>query len=178
MYNIDQIKEKLSSDKIEVKIKAIDDIHGLISDMIQLVIDSFVNVKDRLFIAERVYNLSNIVDDKLDILFTQTDDEDLKFYIAIIRLMSNEKSYSEYLLFYVMSDNASKALFSANKLADANVTQVVPLIIDKITKLDTIHYDYIVSYITVLKKMDVPIPEELRQKLSSPDTPWQIKAVL
>jgi hypothetical protein len=183
--DLDKALSKLLSNDYLTTIEGLDELIDIFNHVSEVIINVLIKNSDSLFIAERVFSLNELLFKRLNDLFYQSTDEDLKFNIALI-LFEKKFQYPlirKYLIDTLKSSDISKISLAISKLASANDDEIFHYVVDRITEMNIINLnfdqiDMVVILLDNLRKLTDKIPVSILPKLLSPDLPWQIKASL
>ncbi len=177
MDNIREILNKIKSQNLEEKINAIEESENIIAMIINSIVNELENDPNCYLIAERLSNVENILFTSLNNIYENTKKIEAKELSALLLFSIGSQNTINYLIRMIRSGSAHSGL-AARDLAEKGVKEAVVPIIDRLTIIDIEEIDLIVTLIQALNKLNIPLPDNLKNRFKSNETPWQIRSLI
>jgi hypothetical protein len=120
---------KMSTDSYATQIQGIDEGLEVVDILSTEIIRVLAEAEDSLFVAERVSNIFGSLLRKLNRVFDETNNLQLKFNIAIIYVTNDINTKIDFLLQYAReTENLGDATFCLMKLSQKGIGDAEPII--------------------------------------------------
>ncbi|MEL6439341.1 MAG: hypothetical protein AAFQ80_08830 [Cyanobacteria bacterium J06621_8] len=174
--NLNSLIENLDSQQIEQQIPAIEETAKIIETLAQKAVAALEDSPNRFLVAERLNSFGSIITPHLEQLLNKSNNSEVKILAAFVLLQQNSQAGISVLLNAIESDREYAEL-AAQHLAAAGIKDAVKSICDRLRISNLEEIDLIVSLLNSLKKLDAKLPQDLWERFSVDDTPWQIKTM-
>ena len=174
--NLNSLIENLDSQHMEQQIPAIEETANIIETLTQKAVAALENSSNRFLVAERLNRFGSIVTPHLEKLLDKSENSEVKILAALVLLQQNSKAGIPILLNAIGCDREYAGL-AAQHLATAGIQDAIKPICDRLRNSKLEEIDLIVSLLDSLKKLDAKLPQDLLQRFSADDVPWQIKTM-
>ncbi|XXT18148.1 hypothetical protein WME94_48755 [Sorangium sp. So ce429] len=168
---------KVVSEHIDEQIDALDTLAVGLGDAGKLIVEGFVRSSNRFLVAERLARFGHIVVGPLQEVVKSATCKEVRVLGSVVLLNMNIYSVVPYLLEVVRDDDEYMSLVSSN-LAAAGVVQAGDLIVERLRTLTEARKYEVVGLLTALEKLGVSLPDDVRERFSAPDTPFEIRLSL
>ncbi|MGL5134534.1 MAG: hypothetical protein ACRC78_18555 [Planktothrix sp.] len=170
------VLEDLDSSNLETQVLAVEQAGDIVQVLAMKVLETFKTSNNPLLIAERLYRFGSILVPYLETLFQETENSELKLLSAIVLLRLGSKVGVSYLLQAIIDDQQYPCLV-ASCLASIPIYEAINPILQRLRSADLQEIDLIISFLTVLEELNHNIPNDLYQRFTASEAPWQVQAV-
>jgi hypothetical protein len=169
---------KVVSERIDEQIDALGALAVGLDDAGRLIVEGFVRSSNRFLIAERLVRFGHIVVGPLQEVVGSATCKEVRVLGSVALL--NLKLYSAvpYLLDVIRNDDDEYMSLVASNLAAAGIVQAGDLMVERLRTLTEAKKYEVVGLLTALEKLGVPLPDDVRERFSAPDTPFEIRLSL
>ncbi|WP_437741768.1 hypothetical protein WME73_41305 [Sorangium sp. So ce302] len=168
---------KVVSERIDEQIDALGALAVGLDDAGRLIVEGFVRSSNRFLIAERLVRFGHIVVGPLQEVVESATCKEVRVLGSVVLLNLKVYSVVPYLLDVIRDDDDYLSLVASN-LAAAGVVQAGDLMVERLRTLTEARKYEIVGLLTALEKLGVPLPDDVRERFSAPDTPFEIRLSL
>ncbi len=145
--------------------------------LITQAIQALAKAPDPYFIAERLPALGSIIIPPLEKLIETTERIDSKTLAALVLLQLGSDKGVAWLK-HIIDIGGHYSSLAANSLATKGFQEVGDNILNYLRKCDLQEGDKLIAMITALEKLDIPLPEDIHQKLNLPEAPLGVQLIL
>lgn len=177
MDEILAIVSRIKSRDLEEKISAIEKSESIIAMIINAIVSELENDNNCYLIAERISNIQDVLYTSLNNMFENTKKGEVKELIALLLFNIGSHETIDYLIQMIKLESVHSGL-AARDLAERGVKEAVTPILEQLKVIDTDKIDLVVAFIQGLKKLNAPIPDDIKNRFKSEETPWQISSLL
>lgn len=175
--NLDLLTENLDSQQVELQIPAIEETANIVDALAKKAVAALENTPNRFLVAERLNRFGSIIIPHLEKLLSQSSNSEVKILASLVLFQQNSKIGIPILLNAVRDDD-EYAILAARHLAQAGIQDAVKPICDRLGNSSLEEVDLIVSLLDSLEKLNARFPQNLLQRFSSENVPWQIETIL
>jgi hypothetical protein len=170
--------EKIKSTSLPTQIEGFEEAITELSEFYDCCIDVLENAPDKLFIAERIFKMRYLFDEKLKILFEAPNStKENRLYAASLLYQSHSKEspFEQFLAEIADQDDWANASFALLKLRQQFSQKATPIIIKKLELADVSELDKVSFLIDSLEQLKVELPIHLQLKYTEEKVAWQIR---
>lgn len=175
--NLDLLMDNLDSTQVEKQIPAIEEARIIVNTLAMKAVESLQTSSNRFLVAERLNCFGSIIIPHLEKLLQESGDSEVQILASLVLLQLNSKIGVSFLLDAIKNDD-EYAILAAQHLAKAEIKDAIEPICDRLRNSNLEEIDLIVSLLDSLNKLDVKLPQDLLQRFSFDEIPWQIKTKL
>jgi hypothetical protein len=170
------VLEDLDSSNLETQVLAVEQAANIVQVLAMKVLETFKTSNNPFLIAEHLYQFGSILLPHLETLFQETENSELKLLSAIVLLRLGSQVGVNYLLQAIIDDQQYPCLV-ASCLASIPIYEAINPILQRLRSVDLEDVDLIISFLTVLEEFNHNIPNDLYQRFTGSEAPWQVRAV-
>ncbi|WP_437308360.1 hypothetical protein [Sorangium sp. So ce388] len=168
---------KVVSEHIDEQINALDALAVGLGDAGKLIVEGFVRSSNRFLVAERLARFGHIVVGPLQEAVKSATCKEVRVLGSVVLLDLKLYSVVPYLLEVLRDDDEYLSLVASN-LSVAGVVQAGDIIVERLRTLTDARKYEVVGLLTALEKLGVSLPDDVRERFSAPDTPFEIRLSL
>lgn len=180
IINSKQLEELIESKDFFSKVMSLNEVLSLSNTATTRAFDLLqkADSDNRMVVSEIIFNVINNakkLESALTALYHTTDDEGLRFDIAVILMETGNLSVKDDLIDFVREGEIDKAITAAFELSKFKIKEALKPIQDRLLSCTDDQLDQISSLIDSLEGLGGRVPEELNTRLSELELPWHLK---
>ena len=177
VINFNLVMKDLNSTQIEKQIPAVEEAINIVDTLAMKAVEGLQNSSNRFLVAERLNCFGSIIVPHLEKLLQESNNSEVKILASLVLLQLNSKIGVPFLLVAIKEDD-EYAILAAQHLAKAGIKHAIEPIYTRLTSSKLEEIDLIVSLLDSLNKLNGKLPQNLLQRFTSENIPWQIKTKL
>ncbi|MEM8721919.1 MAG: hypothetical protein AAGE84_21920 [Cyanobacteria bacterium P01_G01_bin.39] len=174
--NLNSLMENLDSPQISRQIPAMDEATAIVETLAIKAVDSLKTSSNPFLVAERLGRFGSVIVPHLEMLIQDSHNWEVKILASLVLLQLNSQVGVPILL-NAIEDNEEYAILAAQHLAQANVKEAIQLIWNRLRKSKLEQVDLIESLLASLSRLNRKLPQDLWQRFTANEMPWEIKTM-
>ncbi len=180
IINSKQLEELIESKDFFSKVMSLNEVLSLSNTAISRAFELLqeADSDNRMVVSEIIFNvISNArkLEDDLICLYNETNDEDLRFDIAIILMETGNLSVKNDLINFIREGEIDKAIEAAIRLSKFKIKEAIEPIQNRLLSCTNDQLEQISHLIDALDGLGGKVPKELNTRLSELELPWHLK---
>ncbi len=176
-FSLDLVIQNLDTDQVEKQVPALEQATEIVNSLALKAVDALIRGPNRFLVAERLQLFGSVIVPHLEKLLQESDDLETKILAALV-LLQFDSGVGVPCLLDAVAKNEDYGGLVAEHLAKKGIKEALSPIINRLLTCELKEVDLVVNLLDALDKLGGEIPSELRQRLTAPDTPWQIRTMI